>query len=114
MARITVEDCLKIEPNRFALVILASKRTRQLVQGAKAAPSEGKSNKAVVTSLREIADGKVTLMSTEESIAFREQQARSFKETSQQRRSSEPPNSAGHAIANGNSSNGAPSADLLV
>ena len=34
MARVTVEDCLEREENRFALVILAAHRTRQLMKGA--------------------------------------------------------------------------------
>ena len=34
MARVTVEDCLEHEENRFALVILAARRTRQLLKGA--------------------------------------------------------------------------------
>jgi DNA-directed RNA polymerase omega subunit len=33
MARITVEDCLRQAKNRFALVILAAQRTRQLLKG---------------------------------------------------------------------------------
>jgi DNA-directed RNA polymerase subunit omega len=57
MARVTVEDCLEREYNRFALVILAAHRTRQLMKGSPAhVPSK---NKACVTSLREIAAGKV-------------------------------------------------------
>lgn len=57
MARVTVEDCLDREENRFALVILASSRTRQLMKGAD--PLLKTKNKAAVTSLREIAAGKV-------------------------------------------------------
>ncbi|MBX3201382.1 MAG: DNA-directed RNA polymerase subunit omega, partial [Labilithrix sp.] len=34
MARVTVEDCLEREENRFALVILAARRTRQLMKGS--------------------------------------------------------------------------------
>ena len=57
MARVTVEDCLEREDNRFALVVLASQRARQLMKGAGAlVPSK---NKAAVTALREIAGGKV-------------------------------------------------------
>jgi DNA-directed RNA polymerase subunit omega len=57
MARVTVEDCLEREENRFALVVLASQRTRQLMKGS---PSFVQSkNKAAVTALREIAAGKV-------------------------------------------------------
>ena len=52
MARVTVEACLEREENRFALVILAAHRTRQLMKGAHAlVPSK---NKAAVTALREI------------------------------------------------------------
>lgn len=66
MARITVEDCLTRETNRFALVLLASKRTKQLLHGAKTVLGEERGNKAVVTSLREIADGKVRFMNAED------------------------------------------------
>jgi DNA-directed RNA polymerase subunit omega len=57
MARVTVEDCLEREENRFALVVLASQRTRALMKGA--APLVHSKNKAAVTGLREIAAGKV-------------------------------------------------------
>jgi DNA-directed RNA polymerase subunit omega len=57
MARITVEDCLEKIPSRFELVMLAAKRTRQLLKGAK--PLIESENRDVVTALREIAAGKV-------------------------------------------------------
>ena len=57
MARVTVEDCLEREENRFALVVLAAARTRQLMRGAEALVKT--KNKPAVTSLREIAAGKV-------------------------------------------------------
>lgn len=57
MARVTVEDCLEHEENRFALVILASRRARQLMKGAPALVSS--KNRAAVTALREIASHKV-------------------------------------------------------
>lgn len=75
MARITVEDCLTQENNRFALVQLASKRTKQLLQGSSAQTTDRR-NKAVVTALREIADGKVRFMTPEEAQAFEELRAR--------------------------------------
>ena len=60
MARVTVEDCLEKEENRFALVILASQRTRQIMKGARVLVDTHKHrNKASVLSLREIAAGKV-------------------------------------------------------
>ncbi|MBI3181226.1 MAG: DNA-directed RNA polymerase subunit omega [Myxococcales bacterium] len=58
MARVTVEDCLPQVDNRFALVLLAAKRARQLMAGARPIV-EGSKNKPPVLSLREIATGKV-------------------------------------------------------
>ncbi len=57
MARVTVEDCLDKVGNRFALVILAAERARQLAKGSRALVRCD--NKPAVTALREIADGKV-------------------------------------------------------
>jgi DNA-directed RNA polymerase subunit omega len=57
VARVTVEDCLQKLPNRFALVILAAERARQLAKGAQARVEC--SNKPAVTALREIARGSV-------------------------------------------------------
>jgi DNA-directed RNA polymerase subunit omega len=57
MARVTVEDCLEREENRFALVVLAATRTRQLMKGSQALVRA--KNKPAVLSLREIAAGKV-------------------------------------------------------
>jgi DNA-directed RNA polymerase subunit omega len=57
MARITVEDCLEKVSNRFELVMLASRRARQLFQGAK--PLVESENREIVSALREIAAGKV-------------------------------------------------------
>ena len=58
MARVTVEDCLDHVNNRFALVLLASQRARQLLKGAKPTVEHSK-NKAAVLSLREVAAGNV-------------------------------------------------------
>jgi DNA-directed RNA polymerase subunit omega len=57
MARVTVEDCLEKVTSRFELVILASKRAKQLFKGAK--PLLETDNREIVTALREIAAGKV-------------------------------------------------------
>ena len=57
MARVTVEDCLAHEENRFALCVLASKRTRQLNRGVPALVES--KNRAAVTALREIAAERV-------------------------------------------------------
>ncbi len=58
MARVTVEDALKEAKNRFALVILAGQRTRQLLKGSQTLV-DNRDNKQVVTALREVAAGKV-------------------------------------------------------
>jgi len=60
MARITVEDCLEKIPNRFELVLLAVRRAKQLLKGAR--PLVEDDNKEVVTALREVADEKVRLV----------------------------------------------------
>lgn len=65
MARITVEDCLARIPNRFELVVVAARRAKELLQGSP--PLVKSENKDVVTSLREIADGKVWKVDPEES-----------------------------------------------
>lgn len=59
MARITVEDCLERVPNRFELVLLAARRAKQLLKGAR--PLVESDNKEIVTALREIAADKVHL-----------------------------------------------------
>jgi DNA-directed RNA polymerase subunit omega len=58
MARVTVEDCLDEVDNRFALVLLAAQRARQLLKGAKPTVEHSK-NKAAVLALREIASANV-------------------------------------------------------
>ena len=77
MARVTVEDCLENVENRFELVMLASKRTRQLsMQGAEPLVEPGQ-DKPTVVALREIAAGKVTTatMAAAEAAALAEEQA---------------------------------------
>ncbi len=64
MARITVEDCLKKIPSRFKLIYLAIERVKQLKDGAQ--PLIECSNKEIVTALREIAAGLVTLENIKE------------------------------------------------
>ncbi len=59
MARVTVEDCLDHVDNRFELVLLASKRTRQLVAG-KEPKVEWGNDKPTVLALREISEGKIS------------------------------------------------------
>ncbi|MFT6407800.1 MAG: DNA-directed RNA polymerase subunit omega [Arenicella sp.] len=59
MARVTVEDCLTNVDNRFQLVLVATKRARQISLGAEAF-IEQENDKPTVLALREIADGLVT------------------------------------------------------
>ena len=58
MARVTVEDCLDHVDNRFELVLLASRRARQIAQG-KDAMVELENDKPTVVALREIAEGMI-------------------------------------------------------
>ena len=58
MARITVEDCLEVVDNRFELVLMATKRARQLVDGAEAT-IDAANDKPTVLALREIAGRKI-------------------------------------------------------
>ena len=60
MARVTVEDCLENVANRFELVMVASKRARQLATGGKDPMVLEESDKPTVIALREIAEGFVT------------------------------------------------------
>lgn len=57
MARISIQDCLDRIPNRFAVVMLAARRMRQLLKGSDALVACD--NKEAVTALREIAAGQV-------------------------------------------------------
>jgi DNA-directed RNA polymerase subunit omega len=60
MARITVEDCLSVVDNRFELVLMASKRARQLAKGVEPALDNSETqDKPTVLALREIAARKV-------------------------------------------------------
>ncbi|MDH3316676.1 MAG: DNA-directed RNA polymerase subunit omega [Gammaproteobacteria bacterium] len=58
MARITVEDCVEKIGNRFELVLVATKRARQIARGSTPMVEE-ENDKATVLALREIAEGKV-------------------------------------------------------
>lgn len=56
MARITVEDCLNVVDNRFELVLMASKRARQLAKGVESTLDNSEhEDKPTVLALREIA-----------------------------------------------------------
>jgi DNA-directed RNA polymerase subunit omega len=60
MARVTIEDCLKNVPTRFALVHMAAKRVRQVSEGGEFLIKPARNGDAVMA-LREIAAGRVIL-----------------------------------------------------
>jgi DNA-directed RNA polymerase subunit omega len=59
MARITVEDCLAVVDNRFELVLMATRRARQIAKGAESLV-DAHNDKPTVVALREIAGRKVS------------------------------------------------------
>ena len=66
MARITVEDCLSVVDNRFELVLMASKRARQLAKGVEPLIDNAEhDDKPTVLALREIAARKIDLATIE-------------------------------------------------
>ncbi len=66
MARVTVEDCLENVENRFELIMVSSKRARQLATGGKEPMVEWENDKPTVVALREIAEGHVDASILEE------------------------------------------------
>ncbi|MBZ2170370.1 MULTISPECIES: DNA-directed RNA polymerase subunit omega [Marinobacter] len=60
MARVTVEDCLEHVDNRFELVMLATKRSRQIATKGAEPMVQEENDKPTVLALREIAEGKVS------------------------------------------------------
>ncbi|HAG53040.1 MAG TPA: DNA-directed RNA polymerase subunit omega [Alphaproteobacteria bacterium] len=60
MARVTVEDCTKVVPNRFELVLIAAQRARDISAGQEAT-IERENDKNAVLALREIALGNVEI-----------------------------------------------------
>ncbi len=74
MARITVEDCLKLIPNRFLLVNMVAKRVRQIREGSEYLVSSPK-NEDIVVSLREVAAGRIRLKIKEQEPAQLEEAA---------------------------------------
>ena len=78
MARITVEDCLEVVDNRFELVLMASKRARQLSKGVEPVVSGDKNDKPTVLALREIAGGRINMDMVDE--IDRQEKARAERE----------------------------------
>jgi DNA-directed RNA polymerase subunit omega len=60
MARITVEDCLDYVDNRFELVMVGSKRARQIAVDGRPPLIDAENDKPTVIALREIEQGLIT------------------------------------------------------
>ena len=60
MARITGEDCLNYVDNRFELVMVGSKRARQIAVDGRAPLIDVENDKPTVIALREIEQGLIT------------------------------------------------------
>ena len=65
MARITVEDCLKVVDNRFELVLMATRRARQLENGVEST-IDPENDKPTVLALREIAEHTIDMPTIDE------------------------------------------------
>ncbi len=76
MARITVEDCLDHVDNRFELVLVGSKRARQLAVGGKDPMVAEENDKPTVIALREIEEGYVdaSILTQKDEPDFEEEQ----------------------------------------
>ena len=83
MARITVEDCLDNVDNRFELVMVSSKRARQIQAEGKDPLVEADNDKPTVIALREIADGLVnaSILTEKPSVEIEELEGNSLDET---------------------------------
>ena len=67
MARVTVEDCIKIIDNRFELILVASERSKTLAKGVEPLLERDR-DKNPVLALREIAENKLDLNATKEDL----------------------------------------------
>tara|TARA_B100001248_G_C27396306_1_gene465818 strand:+ start:866 stop:1219 length:354 start_codon:yes stop_codon:yes gene_type:complete len=67
MARVTVEDCIRIIDNRFELILLASERSKTLAKGVKPLLDRDR-DKNPVLALREIAENKLDLDATKDDL----------------------------------------------
>ena len=80
MARVTTEDCITSIPNRFQLVIYACNRARDLSSGSKVEVSVD-NDKNTVIALREIAEKKIDLVKTWDSIVVSSQRYQPVEDT---------------------------------
>ncbi len=77
MARVTVEDAVEKVGNRFDLILVASRRARQIAVGGKEPLVDEENDKPTVIALREIEEGLIdaATMDQQERMAKREQEA---------------------------------------
>lgn len=68
MARVTVEDCVRLIPNRFELSLIAGRRAKDLLLGAPALIDNDKKEKYTVTALREIGKGLINIDSVKKEL----------------------------------------------
>ncbi len=80
MARVTTEDCITSIPNRFQLVIYACSRARDLTSGSESEVTKN-NDKNTVIALREIAEKKIDLVKTWDSIVNASQKYQPVEET---------------------------------
>jgi len=80
MARVTVEDCLDHVDNRFQLVLVATRRARQLARGTSQATLPWENDKTTVMALREIAAGTINAAILDEISADEEARAAEMSE----------------------------------
>jgi len=67
MARVTVEDCIEVIPNRYELVVLAAQRAKDIIAGSPLTVERDRDKESVI-SLREIAEKSVNFDSLKEEI----------------------------------------------
>lgn len=82
MARVTVEDCIQVVPNRFDLVISAAQRAKQISSGMPLTIDRDNDKDAVV-SLREIADKTIDVKLVQEEIVSNFQRKTGFDPSDQ-------------------------------
>ena len=80
MARVTVEDCVEVIPNRFELVLLASRRAREIAAGSSLTIDKDNDRNPVIA-LREIAEQTIPLSSLRDNV-IRSMQRHAFQDDS--------------------------------
>lgn len=82
MARVTVEDCVEVIPNRFELSLIAGNRAKALMEGAPQIIESKKKEKETVVALREIGDNLLDVNTVRENMKKEIRDLVQIKETS--------------------------------